>query len=302
MRLLEATVEQQRARDALTFEAWGQGLTAPWFLERELRLRAHPWAAAALTTYLWCDEAGRVLASCEAFDGPASVGAREGVAPTIASVFVEPSRRGHGYASQLLTAVVERRRARGDLAVVLFSEVGTALYQRLGFWPVPAFDTFFDARPGVAPAGLAWLSTPLPAPRRLGGDAATLRLHLSSERLDWHLERERVYAAALGRPALRAHGARVGEATITWTAYWKTNELQVLSLDDGTPAQHAALLGAAAQVAHEVGLPVVRAWETMALDHLPGARRAVRTDELAMFLPLVSGVQAWTRVERGLWA
>lgn len=300
MRLVEATAGQQRARDALTFEAWGQGLTREQFLERERRLRGHAWAVG-LTTFLWCDDGGRVLASCEAFEGAASAGARDGQAATIASVFVEPALRGHGYASQLLTAVVERLRARGDLAVVLFSEVGTAMYQRLGFWPVPAFDTFFDAAP-LGPPGVTWLTSPLPAPAEVPSDASTLRLRLTPARLDWQLERERVYAEALGKPALRAHGARVGEASITWTAYWKTNELQVLSLDDGTPAQHAALLGAAARVAQEVGLPVVRAWETLALDHLPGARRAVRTDEIAMFLPLVSGLQAWTRVERGLWA
>lgn len=301
MRLVEATAAQQQARDALTFEAWGQGLTRQQFLERELRLRAHQWAAGSLTTFLWCDDAGRVLASCEAFTDAARVGARQGRVATLASVYVEPALRRQGHAPRMLEAVVERLRARGDLAVVLFSEVGTALYQRLGFWPVPAFDTFFDARPGASTA-VEWLTSPLPAPAPVEGDASTLRLSLSSSRLDWHLERERVYAAALGKPALRAHGARVGRVAITWTAYWKTNELQVLSLDEGTATEHAALLSAAAQVAHEAGLPVVRAWETVPLDALRGGRRVPRTDEIAMFLPLVSGLQAWTRVERGLWA
>ncbi len=301
MQLLEATAAQQRSRDALTHEAWGQGLTAPQFLEREQRLRAHPWAAGALTAYLWVDADGRVLASCEAFDGPASVGARDGVAATVASVFVEPALRGHGHASAMLTALAVRLRARGHLAVVLFSEVGAALYQRLGYWPVPAFDTVFDARLS-GPAEVAWLERPLPTPARRRGDDETLRLHATAGRLDWHVERERFYAAALGKPALRAHGARVDDAVITWTAYWKTGELQVLTLDDAAPAAQAALLAAAAQVAHEAGLPVVRVWETTPLEGLPGARRVERTDEIAMFCPLVSGVHAWTRVERGLWA
>jgi hypothetical protein len=46
----------------------------------------------------------------------------------------------------------------------------------------------------------------------------------------------------------------------------------------------------------------VRVWETRSLVHLAGAQRLARTDELAMFCPLDAGIQAWTQVERGLWA
>lgn len=302
MRLEVATAAEQRARDALTASVWAGGLTAPQFLEREQRLRAHPWAQQALTTFLWRDADGRVLASCESFLDAAQVGTRRGTASTIASVFTEPALRGRGAASALLRAVIEQLRAREDcLAVTLYSEIGAALYQRLGFWGVPAFDTFFDAA-ADAPSEVAWLEGALPAPRHAPGDAATLRLSLSSARLDWHLERERIYGAALGRGPLDVHGARVGESTITWTAYWKTNELQVLSLDATTAEAQGLLVRAAQHAAHRAQLPVVRIWETVALDALPGARRVERTDELAMFLPLAPGVQAWTQVERGLWA
>lgn len=300
--LAVATQAEQRARDALTGAVWAGGLTDAQFLEREQRLRAHPWAARALTTFLWKDTGGRVLASCESFLDEARVGSRIGTASTIASVFTEPSLRGAGHASAMLRAVIERLRATRDcLAVTLYSEIGAGLYQRLGFWPVPAFDTFFDAHED-APAGVTWLTEELPAPRHAAADQHTLRLSLSPSRLDWQLERERISTAALGKRPLDVHGARSGEGTITWTAYWKTNELQVLSLDAQAPQDRARLLHAASHAAHRAGLPVVRAWETVDLSTLPGARRLERTDELAMFLPLVPGVQAWTQVERGLWA
>ncbi len=303
MRLTVATGQEQQARDALTCAVWAGGLTAAQFAERELRLRAHPWAAQALTTFLWKDGAGRVLASCESILDAASLGPRAGTASTLCSVFTEPSLRGQGHASAMLRAVVARLRATpGCLAVTLYSEIGTALYQRLGFWPVPAFDTFFDASL-ERPAAVEWLPEgPLPAPRHAPGDAHTLRLALSSTRLDWQLERERIFTAALGRTPLDVHGARVGESTITWTAYWKTNELHVLSLDARDPVHLPPLLAAARHAAHRCGLPVVRAWETIDLTALPGARRLERTDELAMYLPLAPGLQAWTQVERGLWA
>ncbi len=297
-RLKVATPSEQRERDLFTASAWGSTLTLEQFIEREERLRAHPWAARALTSWLWQDTAGNTLSSCETFRDEAIVGAKTGTASTIASVFTEPKLRGQGHAANMLRAVIER--LRGELALTLFSEIGTDYYQRLGFWPVPAFDTFFAPRPD-APKDVEWLQT-LPSLRLAASDEHTLRLTLCTARLDWHLERERLYTSALGRTPLTRHGARVGESTITWTAYWKTAELQVLSLDARDSADLPLLIHAAAHAAHLCGLPTVRIWETRDLTGLPSARRAPRTDEVAMFLPLLPGVQAWTMIERGLWA
>jgi predicted N-acetyltransferase YhbS len=296
-----ATASERRARDSLSVAAWGAGLTLEQFLDREQRLRAHPWAAKTLTSWLWRDEQGAVLSSCETFLDEARVGSKVGTAATIASVFTESKLRAVGHAANMLRAVLERLRADPRcLAVTLFSEIGADYYQRLGFWPVPAFDTFFPAR-ADAPS-VEWAHAPLPAPQHAFSDEHTLRLTLSSSRLDWHLERERLYTAVLGRAPLSKHGARVGESSITWTAYWKTDELQVLSLDARDAAHLPLLLHAARHAAHEAGLPLVRVWETKDLSALPDARRVERTDEVAMFLPILPGVQAWTMVERGLWA
>lgn len=293
-----ATEAERQARDLLTAEVWGTGLTAAQFNERELRLRGHPWAKKTLTSWLWKNDDGSVLASCETFLDEAHAGARRGTAAMIASVFTEPALRKRGHAEHMLRAVTAKLRADPHcLALALFSEIGTSYYQRLGFWPVPAFDTFFEPR-AEAPK-VEWIEGQLPSPRHPPADEHTLRLALSSERLDWHLERERIYGAALGKKALEHHGARVGDSTITWTAYWKTNELQVLSLELRDSAHLAPLLHAASHAAHLAELPCVRVWETFALR---SGRRVERTDEVAMFLPLTPGVQAWTMVERGLWA
>ena len=292
-----ASNSEQQARDHLTADIWGTGLTTDQFLDRELRLRSHPWAAATLTTWLWKDANGEVLSSCEVFLDEAKAGAKSGTAATIASVFTEPRLRAQGHAAKMLQSLSVH--LKSCLAVTLFSEIGTNYYQRLGFCPVPAFDTFFAPR-ADAPS-VEWLQT-LPSPQHASADANTLRLSLSAPRLDWHLERERIYGSVLKRGPLTHHGARVGESTITWTAYWKTNELQVLSLDAKSPVELELLVHAASHAAHLGGLSTVRIWETNDLTSVPGARREARTDEVAMFLPLVPGVQAWTMVERGLWA
>jgi GNAT superfamily N-acetyltransferase len=302
MALRLATDDEKRARDAVTHAAWGSGLDVTQFLAREARLRAHPWARATMRTWLWTGSAGEVLASCETFEQASAVGRDAGRSWVVASVFVEPSLRRRGHSAAMLAALVERLRGEADAhAVVLFSEVGVDLYARLGFFAVPSFDTWFDAR-ADKPADVAWLSAPLPTPTPPPPAAQALTLTLSAGQVDWQLERERFYAEVTQRPRLAAHGARVGNSSIGWTAYWRANELHVLWLHAVDPAHREPLVRAAQWAAAEAGLPVVRIWETTPLHDVPGASREHRDDEIAMFAPLRPGVLGWTHVERGLWA
>lgn len=299
MNLELASDAEKQQRDALTYDAWGSGLTREQFLAREVRLRSHAWTREVMKTWLWRDAAGAVLASCETFELESMVGAVRGRSHAIASVFTEPSKRGAGHASAMLAALVERHCGSAQ-AMVLFSEVGTAIYQRVGFWPVPAFDTWF-APAGERPGDVEWLRAPLPAPARPSPAEQTLIIAPAAGQLDWHLERERFYAPVLGRPRLDVHGARVRESSITWTAYQRSAELHVMTFDVADSSHRLPLIRAAQWAAHAAGMKSVRVWETMALEDLPGARRAKREDEIAMFCPLVPGVLAWTNVVRGLW-
>ncbi|MFO0598876.1 MAG: N-acetyltransferase [Myxococcaceae bacterium] len=296
--LVVANATQQLERDHATWAAWGAGLDRAQFALREQRLRAHPWAAKTLTSFWWVDASGAPLSSCELFVDEAVVGGQRGLAGTVASVFTEERLRGRGHAAAMLEALRQREASR-LLALTLFSEIGEGLYARLGYRAVPAFDLFFPAS-ATKPPRVEWLEGVLPVARPSEALDA-LVLPLSATRLDWHLERERIYGEALSRPVLPFHGARVGASTITFTAYWKTNELQVLSLDADDEAV-PGLFDAARHAAHVAGLPVVRWWETRGLPAFADQRRAPRTDELPMFLPLRAQATAWVKVERGLWA
>jgi GNAT superfamily N-acetyltransferase len=302
MSLRLATDDEKRARDAQTHEAWGQGLSRDEFLEREARLRGHRWAKGAMRTWLWTAADAAVLASCETFEVASEVGGVRGRSWVVASVFVEPSLRRRGHSTAMLSALLRRLSAEsGAQAAVLFSEVGVDLYARPGFFAVPSFDAWFDAA-DERPDDVAFLTSPLPAPRAPRPAAQVLHLGLSEGQLDWHLERERFYARAWKKPVLAAHGARLGASSIGWTAYWRTRELHVLFLDVADEAHRLPLLRAAQYAAAQAGLPVVRVWEGTRVDDVPGARRARRDDEIAMFAPLCPGVLGWTHVERGLWA
>ena len=102
MHLSLATEAQKQQRDRLTHAAWGQTLSVPDFCARELRLRAHPWTAAGMQTWLLTTEpggAGEVLASCETFHNDSFLrGEGSTLEPgdswSIASVYTEERLRG----------------------------------------------------------------------------------------------------------------------------------------------------------------------------------------------------------------
>ena len=140
-----------------------------------------------------------------------------------------------------------------------------------------------------------------PPPPEPADAKETLVITATADEVDWHLERERCYAEALGRPALAHHGATLEGSSICWAAYHRTKELHVLALDVVDPSHRAPLIRAAQQAAWDAQLDDVRLWETTPLADLPGARRVRREEALPMFAPFVPALSAWTQVHRALW-
>lgn len=301
-RLVEANDAQKRARDALTASAWGRHLTVPQFLGREAALRAHPFARQTMRTWLWA-EGPEVRCSCETFEVAAWRGGVPGRAFLVASVFTEPALRGQGFAVAMLNALCAHLTGPGVLAIALFSEVGAGLYERCGFVAQQAWDVVLPAETSKLPTDTSSPTEARPIagpPRR--ATPPVLCLELSSAQCDWHVERERYYADALGRPAPAPHVLTRGTSSLALTASFQTNELHVLWYDFRDEREVAPLLTEAAAVAATCGLKLVRLWETEAFPLPPFATREVRTDELPMIRPLDGGPASWTCIERGLWA
>ncbi len=166
----------------------------------------------------------------------------------------------------------------------MFSEIGPKLYARVGFQPVPSFDVLLE--PLETAPDVEW-NNQLPSERAKEGE---LQLIVTPDRFDWQLVREDFYGHRLD-----FHGAIDGDSSITWTAYWKAKELQVLTCERVTPK----LLDAARHAAFRAGLPLIRIWET---EPLTVGRRVSRDDELPMFLPLTPGIRSWANIHRALWA
>lgn len=313
--LVEAEPAQKVERDRLAFEAWGQRLTLAQFLEREERLRAHPYSRGAMRTWLLRAPDGRILSSCESFQTACRAGDRRGEAYAIASVFTEASLRGRGHAVRMLTLLVQRLGALPGLplAVTLYSDVGAGIYQRAGFTPVATpHDWLLPPVAGELPARIDRLL----AEDALATELAQvtppeggLLLWPSAAQLDWQLERERLYARLLDRPRLAACGAVAGASRAFWAGNLKEQVLEMLLVEGRDPAELEALLRTAQALAARAGLTQVRLWE----DPTPapwtqvaaalGGERQVREGSLPMLAPLAEGVHAadWRHLPRALW-
>jgi GNAT superfamily N-acetyltransferase len=316
MHLVLATDAQKTARDAVTYSEWGPPLTREGYAAREQRLRAHPWARANMQTWLLCDTAGQVLASCETFRTRSAVRTGEGPPVrgdsfAIASVFTEERLRGRGYATRMMDLLVqELGRAPSAQAALLFSDVGPALYRRSGYREVPAWTWTLAPAPGAPAALVDGLLGETDLERALARAREPERpfsLSPTAAQVDWHLERERIYAEQLGRPRPEAWGATVGDSTALWTLMGRYGVLVLLWLDARSAQDAGALLGAAQRVAHRAGLSRVEVWEEPAtaplLADIPGATRAARDGSLPMLHALRPGVVLTEdlAIARALW-
>lgn len=319
--LILATDEQKIERDVLAQEVWGQGLTPEGFAERELRLRGQRWAREVMLTWLLVDEAGAVLASCETFrmdsflypkGGAGGAGAASaGSTYAVASVFTEPRLRGRGYASRMM-ALLSEELVRIDPAAqasVLYSDVGPTIYARVGYVGRPAFDRVLppekgDPEEGVELVGEADIERAMaliPRPSR------GFVVWPTAEQVDWHLERERVYASLLGGDRPTGTGARAGGSVALWACNFKSNDLMILILHANETRELQAIVRSARRTAGRAGLSRVLLWEQPSGAPWPSGpeagERRPREGGLPMLKPLDPRVspEDWEVIPRALW-
>src|SRR4051794_40991398 len=115
---------------------WADGLTKKAYLQYNLAQLRTPWGARHLRRYALVDEAGAVLTSAKRYDLRARVDGREVTAAGIGAVYTPRARRGRGHAAAIVTRLIEDAAREGAELAILFSEIGSAYYERLGFTTV----------------------------------------------------------------------------------------------------------------------------------------------------------------------
>jgi GNAT superfamily N-acetyltransferase len=139
-----------------TFPIWNEGLSREAYGRwNEAQLRTE-WGRAHLHRFALLDDTGAILASAKRYRIAVTLDGRVGTMCGIGAVFTPPERRGHGHATRLIEMLLAREQRDGVLMATLFSEIGTAFYERLGFTAVPIDEVSVVVRRkgGGAPAML----------------------------------------------------------------------------------------------------------------------------------------------------
>jgi predicted N-acetyltransferase YhbS len=254
-----------------SYPIWNEGLTRPAYGQWNLAQTRTPWGARHLERVALVDDAGALLSSAKRYRFAARLDQRDVRVLGIGAVCTPPDRRRRGHASALIQQLIEEARADGTDAVLLFSEIGTAFYERLAFKPVPLDEVRIRVRlQGGSPAMLvrAGHERDLPALSamhdvRSASSRFSLRRDVSH--IQFMLARKRLLAGLgpAGRRIVEFHVAEEGASAVAYVMLSvEANGWTLVEAGDRDPA--GARLGAMLQVllAREPSVtpPPIRAW------------------------------------------
>jgi predicted N-acetyltransferase YhbS len=273
----------------LTCPVWNEGLTPAAYGQWNAAQLRTPWGRTHLTRLALVDDDGALLASLKRYRYDVRVDGRDGTMCGIGAVFTPPDRRGRGHASALIQRVLDDERRAGALLAVLFSEIGTAYYERLGFTAVPLDEVTVNVkRKDGAPAMLVRAGGDADIPALAGLHAvraasARLALRRDASMIGFTLAKKRMFAglSAPGHRQLEFFVAEEGASAVAYVVLSQNQHGWTLEeAGDRDPA--AARLGGMLQVlvAREPSkpLPIIRTWWPRAFAVPPQIELTGRTD------------------------
>jgi len=278
-----------------TCQIWNEGLSRTAYAQWNRAQAKTPWARAHLRRYAAVDAQGRLLATAKQYRYDVRVGGREGWMCGLGAVFTPPDQRGRGHASALIEALVSQAQREGALLAALFSEIGAAFYERLGFSAVPLDEaTVVVDRKGGAPAMLVRAGeerdlAAVAAIHAVRSADAMLALRRDAAMVHYALSKKRLLAG-LGPPGLRQLEFFVAEEGASAVAYVVLNEnANGWTLEDaGDRDPSCARLGAMLQVliAREPSHapPLIRTWWPRPLALPPQIQLTARTVPKDVFM------------------
>jgi len=134
-----------------SYEIWADELTPRAYAQYNLAQLRTPWGRHNLCRYALLDADGHVLTSAKRYGLYARLDGREMAAVGIGAVYTPRAQRRGGHAAAIVNALVNDAAAAGAELAVLFSEIGTDYYERLGFVAVPRHELLLSVaeKPGA---------------------------------------------------------------------------------------------------------------------------------------------------------
>ena len=133
-----------------SYGLWGAGLSRDDYLGLWRDVAGTPWAQKFARFLVWLDDEGRILSSLKLYHPLLRVGETTSRCCVLGAVFTPRARRREGHATALVQAVLERGARSGTPVAMLFSDIGTAYYEALGFRALPADEQWGDLPPPQA--------------------------------------------------------------------------------------------------------------------------------------------------------
>jgi predicted N-acetyltransferase YhbS len=242
------------------------------------------------------------------------VDGRDGWMCGIGAVLTVPGHRGGGHASRLVEQVVEQSREEGAILAGLFSEIGTAFYERLGF-SVVALDevSIRVSRRDGSPAMLVRFGDDRDLPAIAAMHAvrtadARLAMRRDAPLVHYAISKKRLFAglSAPGTRQLEFFVAEEGASAVAYVVLSQNHYGWTLE-EAGDRDPSGARLGAMFEVllAREPSLrdPIVRAWWPRGFPTPPQLTLSNRTapKDIFMVRPLAAGIDVPAGPEGVFW-
>ena len=191
---------------------WGAGLSRRDYLGLWKEITGTRWATENAAFYVWLDDDGETILSslklyrpCLRLDGQVSRAA------VLGAVFTPREQRGNGHARDLIEHVLEQCREQGARLSLLFSDIGTEYYSRMGYVALPATEQWGTLRRDRRPQPEGWKIRPatdedqtsLRAAYRASGSHRVLAVERDEDHWEFLKVRSRSFFDRLGQAGVQ---------------------------------------------------------------------------------------------------
>jgi GNAT superfamily N-acetyltransferase len=269
---------------------WGGGLDEGRFQLFQRRLADSPEGRERYRLLGWFED-GALVSAMKSYRLNGSCAGRALQLLGIGAVYTPPARRRRGHAARMLRAAMEGAHGEGVHAAVLFSDIETRYYERLGFRPVESRECTVDAsalpRPlgGFRPA----LAGDEEKMTRLFGRGRAEETRFCLSRDGWTLRfqlrrlRELARARGVGEPEWGVIAQDGGDEAAAMVRFGR-DSIDVLEAAWTAEGARQKLLGGLRDCMQRTARPRLRAWPAGQLRGLFAAPE--RRSAVAMVAPL----------------
>jgi GNAT superfamily N-acetyltransferase len=272
-----------------TSRLWSEGLTRDNYGRWNAAQQRTPWGRRRLQRFALVDARGDWLATAKRYRYTARLAGREIQMCGIGAVFTREGRRGRGYATAIVEQLLDQERREGVPLALLFSEIGTGFYERLGFTARPLDEVTVNVTmKGGSPAMLvrAGDDRDLPAiaaMHQVRAASAPFALMRDVPQIQFALARKRLLAGLgpAGRRQVEFFAAEEGASAVAYVVL-SVNQYGWTLEEAGDRDPAGARLGAMLQVllAREPSnaVPLIRTWWPRAFPVPPQLALADRSE------------------------